>query len=403
MDRTHVIGHSEVPDPNNPGLYGGEAHHSDPGPYWDWSTYMSLAQQYAASLPSPPHIEPNPLAASGDKSITVSWSGRSCHAPITSYQVVGQPGNITVNLPGTATSTTITGLQNWTRYTFTVTATNSYGSDTEPTNSAIPGPSLGGILLSDPDVASTGANQLDVVATGTDYALWHRTWDGTQWAAWQSLGGVLTSSPSDVASASRVDVFGRGSDGALWHRWWDGTTWHPWESLGGILVATAGPDSASWGPTRVDVFVRGMDNALWHRWWDGSVWHAWESLGGLLSADPGSVSWGPNRVDVFVRGVDYALWHRWWDGTTWQPWEKLGGYLKSAPDAASCTSGSLDVFARMPDGLWERTYNGSWGAWQQVEGDWTGGPGAVCRPSTTSVDVIKRGSDYALWQLEVSG
>ena len=35
MDRTHVIGHSEVPDPNNPGLYGGSDHHTDPGPNWD--------------------------------------------------------------------------------------------------------------------------------------------------------------------------------------------------------------------------------------------------------------------------------------------------------------------------------------------------------------------------------
>jgi len=58
MDRQHVIGHSEVPDPNNPGLYGGEDHHTDPGPYWDWTYYMSQALSYANALPSPPHMCP---------------------------------------------------------------------------------------------------------------------------------------------------------------------------------------------------------------------------------------------------------------------------------------------------------------------------------------------------------
>ena len=58
MDRSHVIGHAEVADPNNPGQFGGAGHHTDPGPYWDWNTYMSLAQDYAHALPSPPRVGP---------------------------------------------------------------------------------------------------------------------------------------------------------------------------------------------------------------------------------------------------------------------------------------------------------------------------------------------------------
>jgi hypothetical protein len=41
-DRAHIIGHAEVPDPNNPGQYGGVSHHTDPGSGWDWSKYMGL-------------------------------------------------------------------------------------------------------------------------------------------------------------------------------------------------------------------------------------------------------------------------------------------------------------------------------------------------------------------------
>ncbi len=55
----------------------------------------------------------------------------------------------------------------------------------------------------------------------------------------------------------------------------------------------------------------------------------------------------------------------------------------------------------MPDGIWRKSFNATWGEWIQFEGDWSNGPGAVCRPGTTAIDVIKLGTDAALWQLEL--
>jgi N-acetyl-anhydromuramyl-L-alanine amidase AmpD/photosystem II stability/assembly factor-like uncharacterized protein len=46
IDRRHIIGHSEVPDPNGHG-YGGASHHTDPGPCWKWKKYISLVRSYA--------------------------------------------------------------------------------------------------------------------------------------------------------------------------------------------------------------------------------------------------------------------------------------------------------------------------------------------------------------------
>lgn len=37
IDRTHVIGHNEVPG----------ADHTDPGPWWWWSYYMNKVRSYA--------------------------------------------------------------------------------------------------------------------------------------------------------------------------------------------------------------------------------------------------------------------------------------------------------------------------------------------------------------------
>ncbi len=42
VDRDHIIGHNEVPDPNNAGQFGGAGHHTDPGGGWDWDTFMGL-------------------------------------------------------------------------------------------------------------------------------------------------------------------------------------------------------------------------------------------------------------------------------------------------------------------------------------------------------------------------
>jgi N-acetylmuramoyl-L-alanine amidase/Bacterial Ig domain len=47
IDRKHIIGHAQVPDPFHPGLFGGSSHHTDPGPHWKWGYYLRLVRKYA--------------------------------------------------------------------------------------------------------------------------------------------------------------------------------------------------------------------------------------------------------------------------------------------------------------------------------------------------------------------
>ena len=47
-DRAHIIGHNEIPDPDEPGHYGGAGNHTDPGPCWSWTRYMGLVHFYLA-------------------------------------------------------------------------------------------------------------------------------------------------------------------------------------------------------------------------------------------------------------------------------------------------------------------------------------------------------------------
>src|SRR3954447_24389277 len=47
VDRQHIIGHYQVPDPNDPLQGGGIDRHTDPGEYWKWGYFMSLVQRFA--------------------------------------------------------------------------------------------------------------------------------------------------------------------------------------------------------------------------------------------------------------------------------------------------------------------------------------------------------------------
>jgi len=58
LDRRHIVGHDEVPDPHYRGLFGGVSHHTDPGPYWNWPLYMRLVRFYSAHPVLPTFVHP---------------------------------------------------------------------------------------------------------------------------------------------------------------------------------------------------------------------------------------------------------------------------------------------------------------------------------------------------------
>ncbi len=68
IDRRHVIGHDEVPDPDGTGI-GGSNHHTDPGTKWNWRRYMALVRRFAKNPQRPayttrvPRVAPLPASA----------------------------------------------------------------------------------------------------------------------------------------------------------------------------------------------------------------------------------------------------------------------------------------------------------------------------------------------------
>jgi hypothetical protein len=109
-------------------------------------TAATAAGRSEESLPSPPVVPGPPgapttvLGTPGDSTTDVSWTSPA-GAPVTSYQVTSDPPGAEVEVPGSSTHATLTGLANGTAYSFTVTATNAIGSTASaPSDAVIPGP-----------------------------------------------------------------------------------------------------------------------------------------------------------------------------------------------------------------------------------------------------------------------
>jgi hypothetical protein len=95
-DRRHVIGHSQVPDPYHPWLHGGYDHHTDPGPSWDWTRYMSYVRAYLAGrTPPPPALDVSIPGLTLDQRVkgTVDWTAAVTGEPVSQVQFLldGEP------------------------------------------------------------------------------------------------------------------------------------------------------------------------------------------------------------------------------------------------------------------------------------------------------------------------
>jgi hypothetical protein len=279
-----------------------------------------------------------------------------------------------------------------------------------------------GLELSDLSAVSWGTGRIDLFASSSDNALWHRWTDGAGWHPWESLGGYLQFGPAAVSrGVGQIDVFACGRHNQLiWTSLVNGA-WSDWIPLGGVI--TASPCAVSSSPGRIDIFVRGSDGALYSHAIQGNVSLGWQlalgapapgyfnsapaaassgsppltftdifvwgadnalykhslvnngslgwgpSLQGILNAHPAAVSSGPDRVDVFVRAIDDAIYEYSFQDQLplgWQP--GLGGFVASPPAVTSQLQGQTNVFVRGGNGaLYQKQFSGSWGEWELID------------------------------------
>lgn len=176
--------------------------------------------------------------------------------------------------------------------------------------------SLGGKTYHGPALVGDSSGRLDVFVTGTNRALFVRSYvPGDGWTGWRSLGGILSTGPGAVLADGSADVFAAGTDRAVWARSRTRGHWGRWHSLGG---RTPSAPAASYDASRGHeiVAVRGTNNAVYVREVGRS---GWKSLGGRTYSGPGTAMSG-SSIAVAVRGTDNRVYSRTLAGSWSSRW-----------------------------------------------------------------------------------
>lgn len=94
--------------------------------------------------------------------------------------------------------------------------------------------SLAGELASAPAVTAWAVDHMEVFAVHR----WRRAVEPllgrhrvARLGVPRRLPGLGRACAASSSGADRLDVFASGTDGAVWHRWWDGARWVEWEQL----------------------------------------------------------------------------------------------------------------------------------------------------------------------------
>jgi hypothetical protein len=205
---------------------------ADPWPYDQGDLW--LTGNPANPLPTAPS---NVVAVAGNRSALVSWQAPQFDggSGIANYAVTSNPGGITVTVPGSQTSATVSGLTTGTTYTFSVMATNGLGAVSASTSSnsivpiSVPGPPLsvsavpgnrsitvkwnpptldGGSPITSYTVSSLSGGLSTTVSTGTTATFAGLTSFGAlrfQVTAVNANGAGLPSDPSNSTAAYPVN------------------------------------------------------------------------------------------------------------------------------------------------------------------------------------------------------
>ena len=275
--------------------------------------------------------------------------------------------------PGETPAVSATGLSSGVLANLFYTGTDghAYGLGLPPSG---PAELLGGRLVGGP-----GTTSGTLFGRGTDNALWEFLGASPGKSnVWVSLGGRLTSRPGAAAGALSVgggrslDLVAPGTDSAVWDREFNfaTTTWRPWMSLGGRVLAGSGPAAVNVGGT-LYVLAVGTDHALWVKHsTDGTHWSAWRSLGGRVFGDVGAATPAAGAGVAFVRGTNNAAWYIEFAGATagvTPGWHTLGGELTSGVGAGSTAGGmTWAVVLGTDNHVWQ--CSGTWPAlhWARV-------------------------------------
>jgi MYXO-CTERM domain-containing protein len=160
-------------------------------------------------------------------------------------------------------------------------------------------------------------NLPDVFAPGSGGRALHASFDGKAWSKLDDFGGVGLSSMSTLSwKDGHVEVLARGSDHAIWHNYYDLTSkaWAGWSSMGGAV--STGAAAITWSDGHAELFAADEKTQTAYHNWSGDFpggWHGWVAMAGDVDSKPIPVRWPDGHLEVFARTKMGTLAHASFD------------------------------------------------------------------------------------------
>lgn len=270
----------------------------------------------------------------------------------------------------------------------------------------------GGIWLRDIRLTSNADGRLEVIALGSDGALWHR-WQPAPskgpWAAWTSMGKPGSADVRRFATErnkdGRIQVFAIGDDERVWTAAQSNAGsagWSAWSDLGspGPTVKVLHLDAAANTDGRIEIVISGgiptgsefglKDPRVWLAYQpqpnQTAPWSTWIDFGHPLGQGglpaPHITRNADGRLEIFDSGLGGQMWHRWQPAAGTGPWSAWSSLGKSGPGESLMSplavlrsgDGRLQAFTlamrSTSDGLridprhvWQVSPNNGWGKW----------------------------------------
>ena len=157
--------------------------------------------------------------------------------------------------------------------------------------------SLGGWLASSPAAVSRGPGFITIYARGTDGAVYGKSYYNGAWHDWFNIGGQVAAGTgpafsvwrTDLASnvVDRADIWITGTDGAMYQKTWTAASgWSNWKYLGGKLTSSPTVDMEKYC---IVVWVRWSDGLIYSNEYCAGPWIGW---GGPMQGPPCQVNCG---------------------------------------------------------------------------------------------------------------
>jgi hypothetical protein len=260
---------------------------------------------------------------------------------------------------------------------------------------------------------ATELPEAHLVVRGSDNGIYHRTYDtvSSTWNSWSSLPGSTPDTPAAAVCGNQLHMVVRGMGGAsLYHGYVNLLTdkFSGWSWMSGSTPSI--PRLVS-DEDSLYLVVRGDDNRIYLRSYDlvGESWGAWSVAPTGTTLDSTGACIDGDYIHLVVRGMDDSIYHQrvYLPIMYYHGWSNIGGTTPSIPALTSNYKESGDdhrlylVVRGSDNGIYLRSYAGSWSSWTKLPGSTNDAFGACIVPSLPDDDaclhIVVRGMDGAMY------